>query len=200
MATLRRDAVPYNTVICYLHDGHCSPSSQRTASVEVSRALDDSDEAILSSLDDNLFASRRQLSRLTHIPSTTVYRRITNSLGFTAHHFRWSPNTLSQAQKKQRVELTRQLLRTLQIQCDRTWHDFVTLDESWFYLTTDHEFIWLPESGEVFERERPIIQSTKVMLTIVWNPREFHSVNILAKRYKFNNTHYITEILLLLSE
>jgi hypothetical protein len=84
MATLWRDAMAYSTVARYLHDTHCSPSSQRTASVEASRALDDSDEAILSSLDENPFASVHQLSRLTHIPPTTIYGRLTNSLGFTA--------------------------------------------------------------------------------------------------------------------
>jgi hypothetical protein len=86
MATFWCDAIAYSTVARYLHDADCSSSNQRTASVEASRALDDSDQVILSSLDENLFASVRQLSRLTHIPPTTVYRRITNSLGFTAYH------------------------------------------------------------------------------------------------------------------
>jgi hypothetical protein len=151
MATLERDAMVYSTVARYLHDAHCSPSSQRIASVEVSTDLDDSDEAILSSLDENSFASVRQFSHFTNIPPTTVYHRLTDSLGFTACHLRWISHALSHAQKKQRVELSRQLLRTLRIQCDRTWHNLVTLDESWFYLTTGHEFIWLPEAGELSE-------------------------------------------------
>jgi hypothetical protein len=129
----------YCTVVRYLHDARCSPSSQRTASVEMSGAVDDSDEAILSSLDEKPFASMHQLSRLTHIPPTTVYRRLTNSLEFTARYLRWVPHARSHAQKTPRVELSRQLLRTLRIQCDRAWHDLVTLDESWFYLTMNHE-------------------------------------------------------------
>jgi ATPase subunit of ABC transporter with duplicated ATPase domains len=147
MATLGRDAMAYSTVARYLHDAHCSPSRQRTASVESSRAIDDSDEALLSSLDENPFASVRQLSRLIHIPPTTVYRRLTKSLGFTARHLRRVLRALSRAQKKQRVELSRQLLRTVRIQCDLAWHDLVTLDESWPYLTTDHEFIRHAEGG-----------------------------------------------------
>jgi hypothetical protein len=43
----------------------------------------------------------------------------------------------------------------------------MTLDESWFYLNMDHEFIWLSEGGEVLEREWPTIQSKKFILTIV---------------------------------
>jgi hypothetical protein len=159
MATLRRDAMAYSTIAHYLHEAHCSHSSQRTTSIEVSKALDDSNEVILSSLDENPFASVRQLSRFTHIPPMTVYRSLTNSLRFTVRHLRWIPHALSHAQKKQRVELSRQLLWKLRIQCDRVWHNLVTLDESWFYLTTDHEFIWLLEAGELSERERRTIQS-----------------------------------------
>jgi hypothetical protein len=88
VATLGGDAMAYSTVARYIHDEHCSPPSQTAAPIAVSSDLDDSDEAILSALDENPFASVHQLSRLTHIPATTVYRRLTESLGFTARHLR----------------------------------------------------------------------------------------------------------------
>jgi hypothetical protein len=100
----------------------------------VPSGLDDFDEPILSALDENPFAS----VRLTHIPATTVYRRLTELLGFTARHLRRLPHALSEEQRARRVELSRALLRILQVQRDRAWHDIVTLDESWFYLSTDH--------------------------------------------------------------
>jgi hypothetical protein len=40
----------------------------------------------------------------------------------------------------------------LEVQRDRTWHDIVTLDESWFYLSTNYEFVWLPRN-EKFPKE-----------------------------------------------
>jgi hypothetical protein len=55
----------------------------------------------------------------------------------------------------------------LQHQKDRAWHDIVTLDDSWFYFTTDHERIWHPEGTEAPERERITVQSRKMMVTIV---------------------------------
>jgi hypothetical protein len=82
----------------------------------------------------------RQLSRLTDLPSTTVYRRLTHSLGFVARHLRWVPHALSGVQKGDRINLSWRLLRILEVQRDRAWHDIVTLDESWFYLSTDYEF------------------------------------------------------------
>jgi hypothetical protein len=110
----------------------------------VQRDLDDSDPAILSVLEDSPFAWVRQLSRLTHLPSTTVYRCLTQSLGFVARHLRWVLHALSDVQKGERVYLSQRLLRMLEIQRDRAWYDIVTLDESWFYLSTDYEFAWLP--------------------------------------------------------
>jgi hypothetical protein len=29
----------------------------------------------------------------------------------------------------------------LEVQRDQTWQDIVTLDESWFYLSADYEFV-----------------------------------------------------------
>jgi hypothetical protein len=72
----------------------------------------------------------RQLSRLTHLPSTIVYRRLTQSLGFVVHHLRWVTHALLDAQNGERVNLSRQLLRMLEVQRDRAWHDIVILDES----------------------------------------------------------------------
>jgi hypothetical protein len=85
----------------------------------------------------------------------------------------------------------------LERQKQRSWHDIVTLDESWFYLNlnTDHELIWLQPDGEIPERERRTIQLEKVMLTIVWNPSGFHLINVLPKGLKFNASFYITQIL-----
>jgi hypothetical protein len=130
-----------------------------------------------------VFASVRQLSRFTHLPSTTVYRRLTQSLGFVARHLRWVPHALSDAQKGERANLSRQLLRMrmLEVQRDRGWHDIVTLGKSWFYLSTDYEIVWLPRDEKVPKKERHTIRSNKFMFTIVWSPRGVHFIRVLEK-------------------
>jgi hypothetical protein len=115
-------------------------------------------------------------------------------------HFRWIPHTLSLTQKAQRIEISQQLLQTLRIYGDRAWHDIITLDESWFYLSIDHEFIWLPHGEKVREREWHIVQLKKSCWRSCTNPRNLHLMNGLAKRCKFNNNHYTTDILSPLSE
>jgi hypothetical protein len=99
----------------------------------------------------------RQLSRLTHLSSTTVYRSLTQSLEFVVRHLRWVPHALSGAQKGERVDLSRRLLRMLEVHRDRAWHDIITLDEPWFYQSTDYEFVWLSRDEKVPERERHTI-------------------------------------------
>jgi hypothetical protein len=49
----------------------------------------------------------------------------------------------------------------------RSWHDIVTLDESWFYLRIDHELIREQPDAEIPERGWHTVQSQKVMLTTV---------------------------------
>jgi hypothetical protein len=88
----------------------------------------------------------------------------------------------------------------LEVQRDRAWHEIVTLDESWFYPSTDYEFVWLPRDEKVPERERHTIQSKKFMLTIVWNPRGFHLIKALEKGRKFNAGYDVAEILEPLSQ
>jgi hypothetical protein len=71
----------------------------------------------------------------------------------------------------------------------------VTLDESWFYLSINHEFIWLPAGAPVLDRERHMIQSPELMFTAVWNSQRFHLVDALLKGIKFNRSYYVTQIL-----
>jgi hypothetical protein len=73
-------------------------------------------------------------------------------------------------------------------------HDIVTLDESWFYLSTYYEFVWLSRDEKVPEKEGHTTQSKKFMLTIVSNPRGFHLNKILEKGRMFNIGDYIVRI------
>jgi hypothetical protein len=152
-ATLGSDALSYSSITRYFREARFPPSKPEPHPANVQRDLDDSDQAILTALEDSPFASLRQLSWLTYLPSTTVYRRLTQSLRFMARHLRWVPHTLSNAQMVEKANLSRQLLRMLMVQRDRAWYDIITLDESWFYLSTDYEFVWLPRDEKVSKRE-----------------------------------------------
>jgi hypothetical protein len=120
--------------------------------------LDESDQAILLALADQSSASIRKLSRLTDLPTTTVHRRLTQFLGFVCAISDGYPffATLSKARSS---EVVTTIFLMLEPQERRSWHGIVTLDESWFYLHTDHELIWAQPDAEIPERERHPVQS-----------------------------------------
>jgi hypothetical protein len=73
-----------------------------------------------------------------------------------------------------RVQMAIELLQILSVQSTCQWHDITTLDESWIYLFSQHDLMWTAPGEIVVDRERHTVQSPKFMLTVVWNPIEFH--------------------------
>jgi hypothetical protein len=93
------------------------------------------------------------------------------------------------------VALSRELLSMLYQEETRDWHNVITLDESWFYLCTDHELIWFAPGEMVQERERHMIQCRKSMTTVAWNTSGFHLLVTLPKGAKFSASYYTNGIL-----
>jgi hypothetical protein len=166
VSTLSEEAIAYSTVTNYLVVARIIPRDPTPFAAAISPHIDESDEAILRALEQLLFSSVRQLSRAIHLPKTTVYRRLSEKLGFTARQLRWVPHIIFDDQKAKRVKCSKFILTILLAQQTRDWHDIVTLDESWFDCITDHEPIWLPPDGKVPDRERVTIQSKNVMLAV----------------------------------
>jgi hypothetical protein len=67
-----------------------------------------------------------------------------------------------------------------------SWHFVITLDESWFYPSTDHDQLWLHADQEPPERDNHTIQDKKNMMTIAWNALGFHLVEALPPARGFN--------------
>jgi hypothetical protein len=68
-----------------------------------------------------------------------------------------------------------ELLQVLSVQSMRQWHDIVTLDESWIYLFSEHDLMWIAPGEIVANRERHTAQSPQFTLTAVWNQIGFHA-------------------------
>jgi hypothetical protein len=66
--------------------------------------------------------------------------------------------------------MSRQLLRMLEMQDDRTWCDIVTLDESWFYLVMNHEIDLAAATRKNCSTGAPYDPVEECILRIVWNP------------------------------
>jgi hypothetical protein len=117
------------------------------------------------------FSSVRELSRRICLPRSTLHRHrhphLRQSLRFTVQHLRWVPRFLTAEQKQIRVQMAIELLQVLSVQSTRQWHDIVTLDESWIYLFSEYDLMWIAPGEIVVDRERHTVQSPKFMLTVV---------------------------------
>jgi hypothetical protein len=76
VATFGMEAIAYSTMTKYLREAQTGPDEVIRLSEEISPHIEDSDEAILSALEQLTFSSVRQLSRATHLPATRVYRTL----------------------------------------------------------------------------------------------------------------------------
>jgi hypothetical protein len=70
----------------------------------------------------------------------------------------------------------------------------ITLDESFFYIHTDFEHMWLPVDEAPETRERHMISSEKLMVTIAWNLDGFHVIEVLPKGQKLNADYYCSSV------
>jgi hypothetical protein len=75
-----------------------------------------------------------------------------NPSNTVVHYLRWIPHCLSDGQNGIRVNLSRELLPVLEPQYARGWDDIVTLDESWFCFSLEHEWIWLAPEEQVLTK------------------------------------------------
>jgi histone-lysine N-methyltransferase SETMAR len=189
---LCRHTIGYSTVTQHLRLAQFNDAPVKAAKISRPSLVD---SAILTALGEALFSSFRELAKATCFPLTTVYRHLTQSLGFTVRYLRWVPHALTEAQIHQRIDLSKRLQALLEsIQAGSNQY-VITLDESWFYLWSERDRIWLDPGREPPQRGKHITQDEKVMVTIAWGDSGFHLVNGLPKSQKFNGAYYITQIL-----
>jgi hypothetical protein len=86
----------------------------------------------------------------------------------------WVRPFLTTPQKTERVTRSKELLHQLLLIKHHGWQFILTLDESWFYFALEHAHIWLRPEEQPPERPGHMIQGSKMMVTIAWNPLGFH--------------------------
>jgi hypothetical protein len=131
------------------------PASSPEPSNETSTTI--IDDAILEALHKQPFSSVTELAKFICIPTTTVYQHLTKSLGFVLKHLRCVRQTLTDTRKAARITLPNQLLLELRSIKHHASQFVITLDESWFYPSTDDEQIWFQADQEPPERAKHTI-------------------------------------------
>jgi hypothetical protein len=81
-----------------------------------------------------------------------------------------------------------------EVQRDRAWHDVITLGGSWFYLSTEYEFVWLPRD-EKFPKENDTQFNRKIHAHDHLESARVPVDQGSRKGRKFSASYYIAEVL-----
>ena len=129
----------YSAITYTLHKLSFGAEKEPSTNEEEDYAHQQRINLIQSSLEDYPFSSINQLAQNIGIPKTSVYRIVTGDLGYVLKHLKWISYDLNSSQKLTRVNLSKSLLTILQQERRNNYYSIITGDESWFYLSTNHE-------------------------------------------------------------
>lgn len=193
-------SVSYSSITRYIRNYIIAQNSHQDVKAEKINVHDETDKLILKELEEEPFASVRQIARTTGIPKSTVYRHLTEKLNYVNMHLKWIPHKLTTEQKHERVACSLELIKMLTSAENRGWNYFVTGDESWFYLNYEYEQKWVQSGEEPPTRVKRMISDEKVMITVFWNPNGFQVIDALPRDQTFNAYYYTNNILAPLSQ
>lgn len=191
----KKNVIAYSTVTKYIRNLKFTSNDDDDEKSEIKSDHFFEQDVILKVLRDFPFSSIREIADMTEIPKTTVHRILTVELNYIPKHLRWVPHILNYSQKVARVEIAKSLLKKLQKARQSNFIYFYTGDESWFYLTSDHDLQWLPADEIPPTRAKKMISDKKYMLTIFWNANGFTVIDVLPDGIKFNSEYFINNIL-----
>jgi hypothetical protein len=102
-SVLGEGTIGYSTITRYLRKQSFANASPLAPEKPDLGAADTIDNVILQTLDEQPFASLRQIAKKTLIPMSTVRYRLVNRMTYKLKHGKWVSHRLSEAQKQTRV-------------------------------------------------------------------------------------------------
>jgi hypothetical protein len=97
---LGSDAIAYSIVTKYIWNNVIFQNEREAEDRAEDQGFSITDNAIREALELMTFASIRQIAKMTFIPPTPVFRRLTKLLHFVLKRLRWVPHRLSDLQKE----------------------------------------------------------------------------------------------------
>ena len=117
--------------------------------------------------------SIEEISKYTEISTGSIYRILKEVLGVRKVYARWVPYSLSEAQKKLRVEFCQKLILQFEKFDVRRLYEIATIDETWKYYSqpkSKEKFkCWLHPDEPRPKKSRPDFRAKKVMYAIAFD-------------------------------
>lgn len=157
--------------------------------------LDDIDGAILQKLNKYPFHSCRSRAEDVGVAPSTIWKHLTESLGFASRCLHWVPHELTDDLREKRIAIGRQLLEILEEAQSSDFRGLVTGDESWFHLSYAPRAVWTISRDEVPTKEKQAISTRKFMLTVFWSVDGFHVAEFLPTGTRFDTAYFAEHII-----
>lgn len=140
-------------------------------------------------------ASVRFISSHINIPSTTVYRYLTEVLHYKCFHLRWIPHPITENLRQKRIEFSKLLLNEILIAKKNSFKFFVTGDESWFMYEYTPRTQWIKPGDKPPNRISKSLLIQKIMITIFWSKSGIQVLDALDQGNKMNSAYFIEKVL-----
>jgi hypothetical protein len=118
---LGEGTIGYSTVTRDLRKHSFADSSTLSPEDRESQGLDAIDNAILQALDEQPFASLRQITKRILVPISIVRCRLVSKMAYKLKHCTWVLHRLSETQKQARVATLKHLLHSLRSTQHQGW-------------------------------------------------------------------------------
>jgi hypothetical protein len=138
---------------------------------------------LLSPLKNCHFHSIRSLVFSVKCPTTIIWRHLYSSR-YVLRYLHIVPSRLSPGQKVARVAFALKLRKVLTSAKHKSWYCFVTGAWSWFYSSTDKEYMWAPKGAPTPTRPRQTISSPKRILA-------FFGRHLGLLRFRFSRKEFV---------
>jgi hypothetical protein len=117
---------------------------------------------------ENPYLSLRELAKLVSSNKDAVSRILHYVLCLSLRYSKWIPHSLSVEQKTERVRISKQMLKLLQLDEKNNFSHIFTGDESWFFYDYPLTSYWASPGTSPKEVAKRTISTSKVMLVICW--------------------------------
>lgn len=156
-------------------------------------------ESIKDLLEEEPFISAKRMCEVLNIPKSTLLLKLHNELGLVKVNLRWIPHTLTEENKKQRVELSCKILDLLE-KGPSTWNSILTGDQTWIYWDNPQTSKWIEKGSERPTCPKLTISAQKTMITVFFGYRGIVLIKMLPKDKRFNSQYMVDDILPSLEE
>jgi len=190
-AVLEEQRVGYSTVTKDVRPTKFEQSTGVQEDLSNLSQRNETDEAILEPLNIQPFSSVRKIARMILLPPMTVYLHLTQSLHFVSLKTLECLKSHRREKTASKPKSRRRLVASLNRHRERK---IATSDEAECYLCTDYERTWTAQSCDPPARERKMIGSSKLILTVVRSRDGFHLIDALAKGMNVNADYHIPHI------